>query len=288
MTVDAGPPPSPPAAIAQEDAPQRRVLMRQRGAFDDVVVVEEDGLVLLRFGSPDGADQSAVDPRAPDRVIFEYVRIAAAAPALRPDGRPFRSALMLGLGGGAWPRLIMGHHPRAVIDAVDVDPLVIEAAKRFFFVEEGPRLRLHADDAARYVERPEVRERRYDVIFVDAFSGEAMPPSLSTPTFFQALKRILTDDGVLAVNVALVSDSDAQAIITRISDAFPGCSWARARQEENQLVFAGKRPIGATAVRSALIKAGIDVNLDIVRDVSDVVACPTPAPTSTAGQKLFE
>jgi spermidine synthase len=195
---------------------------------------------------------------------------------------------MLGLGGGAWPRLLLKHHSRVIIDAVDVDPVVVEAAKRFFFVEEGPRLRLIVDDAARFVARDDVRERRYDVIFIDAFSGDAMPQSLSTAAFFQALRRLLTDDGVLVVNVALVSEDDAAAIIARVADVFPGCSWARAKQEENQLVFAAKRPIGQVAVRSALIKAGVDAHLDIVKDVGDVVGCPEAAPTSTAGQKLFE
>ncbi len=295
MTGVPGPPPEIPALVApasdgvpassvglQSEVPGRRILMRQKGAFGDVFVVEEDGLLLLRFGSEDGADQSAIDPRVPRRVIFEYIRIAAVGPALRSDGRPFRRALVVGLGGGAWPRLILDTEPRVVVDAVEVDPVVVDASRRFFALPESQRLNIIVDDAAHYVARTDVREGRYDVIFLDAFSGEDMPPQLSTPTFFKQLRHILTDDGVLMVNVALVSDRDAATIIERLTAVFPDCSWARARQEENQIVFAAKRPITTDAVRRAAIKAGVSVGFDVAKDIDRVESCLVPGPpTST-------
>jgi spermidine synthase len=277
------PPPELPALVApavdlEGAVPGRRILLRQPGAFGDVVVVEEDGLVLLRFGSEDGADQSAIDPRQPRRVIFEYVRIAAVGPALRTDGRPFRRALMLGLGGGAWPRLVLETERRVVVDAVELDPVVVDVARRFFALPQSPRLNVIVDDAAHYVARADVREGRYDVIFLDAFSGDDMPAALSTPTFFRQLRHLLTDDGVLMVNVALVSDRDAATIIDRLTMVFPDCSWARAKQEENQIVFAAKRPITTDAVRRAAIEASAKVGFDVAKDIDRVESCSGLAP----------
>jgi len=276
------PPPTPPAVVATDEASATsRVILRRPGLFGDVLVIEEDGLRLLRFGSVDAADQSAIDPAAPDKLLFEYIRLTTIGPALRTDGRPFRRALALGVGGGAWPRLLLTTHPRVQIEAVEIDPAVVEIARSHFALPESPRLKLIVDDAARYVERPDVMTSRYDVILLDAFSGDAMPAALSTPAFFLALKRILTDDGVLMVNVALVSQADADAIVARIAAAFPGCSHVRARLEENQVVFAGKRPLPPEAIRRAIARASVDVGFDVGRDVAAVEACPSaPLPAA--------
>ncbi len=258
------------------DVVQRTVLLRAKGHFGDVFVVDEDGLILLRFGSEDGADQSAIDPLAPDKILFEYIRIAALGPALRTDGRPFRRALTLGLGGGAWPRLLLTTDPRVVVDAVEIDPVVVDAAHQFLKLPVSPRFNVYVEDAATWVLRPEVRERRYDVILLDAFSGDDMPAALSTPAFFQALKHILTDDGVLMVNVALVKDDDGNAVIARIAEAFPDCSWAAARQEENQVVFAGKRPLSPAAIRKAMAQTKLTIGIDVAADIDRVEPCTVP------------
>lgn len=285
MSDTPAPPPTPPAAaVAVDDTASSsttRVLLRRPGLFGDVFVVEEDGLHLLRFGAADAADQSAIEPTAPDKILFEYIRLTTIGPALRTDGRPFRRALALGLGGGAWPRLLLTTHPRVQIEAVEIDPVVVEVARSFFALPESPRLSVIVDDAARYVVRPDVMTSRYDVILLDAFSGDSMPAALSTPQFFQALKRILTDDGVLMVNVALVSQQDADALVARLAEVFPGCSHVRARLEENQVVFAGKRPLPEAAIRAAIARASVDVGFDVGRDVAAVEACPAaplPAP----------
>jgi spermidine synthase len=274
------PPPTPPALVVVEDASSStRVVQRRPGMFGDVLVVEEDGLRLLRFGSVDAADQSAIDPGAPDKILFDYIRLTTIGPALRTDGRPFRRALALGVGGGAWPRLLLTTQPRVVVEAVEIDPVVVEVARAHFALPDSPRLKVIVDDAARYVERPDVMTSRYDVILLDAFSGDSMPAALSTPQFFLALKRILTDDGVLMVNVALVSQQDADAIVARIAAAFPGCSQVRARLEENQVVFAGKRPLPPEAIQRAIARASVDVGFDVGRDVAAVEACPIQGST---------
>lgn len=268
--------------VAPADEPgTSRVVLRRPGLFGDVLVVEEDGLRLLRFGSVDAADQSAIDPEAPDRILFEYIRLTTIGPALRTDGRPFRRALALGVGGGAWPRLLLTTQPRVHIEAVEIDPVVVEVARSHFAMPDSPRLKVIVDDAARYVERSDVMTSRYDVILLDAFSGDNMPAALSTPAFFLALKRILTDDGVLMVNVALVSQQDADAVVSRIAATFPGCSQVRARLEENQVVFAGKRPLPPEAIRRAIDRARVDVGFDVGRDVAAVESCPVASAAKT-------
>ncbi len=281
---DVGSPPPPlPAQVAPAEPPPTRtstILAQRPGLFGEVFVVYEDGLHLLRFGSADAADQSGLDPRAPDALVFEYIRLSAIAPAVRPHGRPLRRALALGLGGGAWPRLLLATQPQVQVDAVEIDPVVVELAQAFFALPASPRLHVTIDDAARFIERPEVRARRYDLIFLDAFSADSMPAALSTPAFLRGLRRLLADDGVLMVNVALADRSTADAVIGRLAELFPGCSHVRARTEENQLVFAGKRPLPPEHLQRAVARASLELGIEIGRDVADITPCPTPsAPT---------
>jgi len=278
------PPPTPPAVVAVDESASpssTRVLLRRPGRFGDVFVLEEDGLRVMRFGGIEAADQSAIDPTAPDKVIFEYIRLTTIGPALRTDGRPLRRALAIGLGGGAWPRLLLTTQRRVHVEAVEIDPAVVDVARSHFALPDSPRLSVIVDDAAHYVVRPDVMTSRYDLILLDAFSGDAMPDALSTPAFFLALKRILADDGVLMVNVALVSQDHADAIVARVAAMFPGCSQVRARLDENQLVFAGKRPLPPDAVSVAIGRASVAVGFDVGRDVATVEACPVPAPAVT-------
>ena len=285
---DVGNPPPPlPAQIAPaEPAPARTstILAQRPGLFGDVFVVFEDGLHLLRFGSVDAADQSGLDPRSPDALVFEYIRLTAIAPAVRPHGRPLRRALALGLGGGAWPRLLLATQPQVHVDAVEIDPVVVDLARSFFALPTSPRLHIVVDDAARFVERPEVKARRYDLIFLDAFSADTMPAALSTPAFLRGLRRLLADDGVLLVNVALADRPTADAVIGRLAELFPGCSHVRARTEENQVVFAGKRPLPPDHLQRAVARASLELGFEIGRDVGGITPCPTnergPTPPS--------
>ena len=86
------------------------------------------GLRTLRF-EKDGARQTVVRPGEPGRLEMPYQRVALAGLALCPEPRRI---LVVGLGGGALPSFLRVHYPDAAIDAVEIDPQVVEVAKDFF------------------------------------------------------------------------------------------------------------------------------------------------------------
>jgi spermidine synthase len=75
---------------------------------------------------------------------------------------------------------------------------VIDVARRFFGFREDPLLRAYAADGRRFIE--ECREP-YDMIYLDAFSADSVPYSLSTQEFLQAVRRAVTPDGVVLGNI---------------------------------------------------------------------------------------
>src|SRR5690606_37249728 len=78
------------AGGADETGPE--VLFRQRSPVQEVLVVREDGLLTLRFDHVASNDQSAIDPKDPDRPAFEYVRLATTALLVAADRDALRRA----------------------------------------------------------------------------------------------------------------------------------------------------------------------------------------------------
>lgn len=127
-------------ALAQFDG---TVLYEEASAHNTIVVTEEEnGLRVLRFGK-DGVRQSVVKPGDPDYLGLPYVQVALVGLALSEETR---RVLVIGIGGGTLPMFLRKYYPNAAIDAVDIDPEVVEVAKKFFGFRVGALMNAHVGD----------------------------------------------------------------------------------------------------------------------------------------------
>jgi spermidine synthase len=171
------------------------LLHEQPSMFGTIVVTEdEQGLRTLRFGRS-GPRQSVVKPGDPDQLVLQYTRTAFVGLALADQPRRM---LVVGVGGGTLPMFLRKHYPDAAIDAVDIDPNVVDVARRFLGFREDATLRAHVVDGRAFIEA--VREP-YDVIFLDAFSSSELPGHLTTQEFLRAVRRALAPSGVVVGNI---------------------------------------------------------------------------------------
>jgi len=115
-----------------------------------------------------------------------------------------KTLLMVGGGGGVVATLLRRDCPELKIDVVEIDPVVVQLAERYFGyrANEGGT-KTHVMDGRAYV-----RDcgQKYDVILLDAFSGRGSPPHLVTREFFQLVKSRLTDQGVVDLNLISALD----------------------------------------------------------------------------------
>lgn len=181
------------AALARTDP---TVLYEKASAYNNTIVVteEKNGLRTLRFGKG-GARQSVVKLGDPDYLALPYARSALVGLALSEDPRRI---LVVGLGGGTLPTFLRKYYPNAAIDVVDIDPEVVDVAKRFFGFREDELMKAHVDDGRRFIEKS---RQSYDVIFLDAFGANGIPAHLTTLEFLQAVRRAVTPGGVVVGNV---------------------------------------------------------------------------------------
>ena len=171
------------------------VLYEKTSAYNTIVVTEEEnGLRTLRFGKG-GVRQSAVKPGNPDYLVLPYTQVALVGLALAEEPR---RVLVVGLGGGTLPMFLRKYFPNAAIDAVDIDPEVVEVAKKFFGFREDALMNAHVGDGRRFIEK---LRQPYDAIFLDAFSSNSIPAHLTTQEFLQAVRRAVAPGGVVVGNL---------------------------------------------------------------------------------------
>jgi spermidine synthase len=240
----------------------------ERSAFQTIVVVDDERRRCLRFGDSGPAlNQSCQSFAAPERLEFGYARAMVAVTLLwRPEPRHI---LVIGIGGGSIPTTLARLLPAARIDAVDIDPAVIDVARRFFGFAPDARLRAFARDGRDFVRQALAQGRRYDAVLLDAFDAEGIPPALFDHAFLSDIRRLLAPTGALLANTFAGSPSyasesaTAEAVFGRFLNIKLGSD-----ADGNRLLVASRAALPAPA---SLLRVPPQRHADFVRiGVDDV------------------
>ena len=184
------------AALTVLACSAQTVIYEKASPYNTIIVTEDHkGLRTLLF-ERGGGRQSVVKPGDPDHLELAYARVALAGLALCEEPRRI---LVVGLGGGSLPMFLRKHYPAATIDAVEIDPGVVDVAKKFFGFIEDEHMRVHLGDGRQFIEK--TRQADYDIIFLDAFGAHDVPKQLTTQEFLQFTRRVLKPNGVVVSNV---------------------------------------------------------------------------------------
>lgn len=139
--------------------------------------------------------QSVVFTQEPDRLYFAYNRFYRLAEHfLQHRNR----ALLIGGGAYTFARDYLNRNPAGHIDVVEIDPQFTILAKKYFFLQDDPRITSVHDDGRTYLNRT---SRIYDVIYLDVFkSAVSLPFQLTTLETFSVMSDRLEDKGALLAN----------------------------------------------------------------------------------------
>lgn len=177
---------------------------RAQGAADPGVIFETDSFYHhikvsddgdSRYMDFDNLRQSAMFKDDPTRLKLTYSHYMSLAFAFHTEPA---EAVVIGLGGGSLPKAYLRAFPTLRIDAVEIDPEVVRAAFRYFALKEDERLRVHVQDGRLFFLKT---DRRYDLVFLDAYNSDTVPFHLITAEFYHQVKARLKPDGVVAVNL---------------------------------------------------------------------------------------
>ncbi|MGI6230171.1 MAG: spermidine synthase [Tractidigestivibacter sp.] len=212
------------------------------------------GAVWQRVLSVGGVWQSATlfGPRRMEPA-FAYYRAFARGFDLVPDAQRL---LVIGGGGFAFPKLVAAERPSVTTDAVEIDPAVIDIARRWFYLDEacelqrvgGGALNVICDDGRAVLDA--AAPESYDIVVLDAFVGAEPVRSLATREAAVSARQALSARGVLLANVAPgpgESFGFLQSTVATLRGPFRSVAITQVEDErsdgENYIVLASGAPL---------------------------------------------
>lgn len=106
-----------------------------------------------------------------------------------------KSILILGVGLGSVVRLLDHQKSIKSIVAVDIDPVVIELAKKYWpKTSTKIKTEFHTADALKWLEK---NTKNFDLIISDIFIDIKTPEKVTTHQYLNSLSSILNENGIL-------------------------------------------------------------------------------------------
>jgi len=176
---------------AEKIHPEYGLLFLKQSPYGEIKVVEQNNQRYLLI---DGAIHTIMNP--------EYWQsLQPYAVVLDINKHWFKKLgdlLLIGLGGGSIVKSYAMDGWK--IDAVEIDPVVIEAAQNYFGLQPQDAEIFDIDGRLFLT----THDKKYDLIIMDAFGSSSIPFHLVTSESFELIASRIKDEGVFAVNVESV------------------------------------------------------------------------------------
>jgi spermidine synthase len=167
-----------------------------------------------------------------------------------------KHAMQLGLGSAALTKFCY-KKLRMKTTAIEINQQVITACRVWFKLpQDDLRLRVIEADAGLEIQKPE-HQGTVDLLHVDLYDEEAAAPVLDDADFYAHCRDLLTEGGVMTVNL-FGRDSSYVESLTRMAEAFgPESVWAFSPTREGNTVVMAQREPTRPERADLLARAGV-------------------------------
>jgi len=122
--------------------------------------------------------------------------------------RGFQSILVLGVAGGSVIETLKKEIKfDGIITGVEIDPVVVELATKYFGLGKYNNVSIVIDDAFEFALKT---KEKYDLIIIDVFQDTTMPNFLFEDFFINRINFLLNVNGFILFNTMLLTKNDTE------------------------------------------------------------------------------
>jgi spermidine synthase len=221
-----------PPIYGQTD--NRKLLESKESLYNNIYVYQDGPYISMTFGQNRKIyTESIYNTVDPGELPVKYTQMMTATVMYPPH---LDSILEIGFGGGRTASYLHQYLPDTQITSVELDPAVVELAKKYFAVKDDDHFKQVIKDGRLFLAD---NKDHYDIILIDAYRGPFVPFHLLTQQFYQLVKDHLTDGGVVAQNVEPTTMLFDSAVKT-IHSVFPQIEFYSAEGNVVTVAYPGK------------------------------------------------
>ncbi len=144
----------------------------------------------------------------PNELAFNYSRYVDIFQYL--DLKP-KTFLFIGGGAYSMPNYILENYKEVQIDVAEIEPELLNIAKRYFDLKDDGRIENKVIDGRKLLSK---NDKNYDLIFSDVYSSVySIPVQFTTKEYFELVKRRLNDNGIALLNIISDLYSDDPSLL---------------------------------------------------------------------------
>lgn len=266
------------------DKTAQGMIYEGESAYNYVQVLAEGDARILRLNEGQGMHSIYHPTLMNFHGPWEQVLAAPFFNSAPYDPAKVERMAIVGLAAGTTARAASAAFPNITIDGIEIDPLIVEVARKYFDMNQ-PNLNVIIQDG-----RVGLRNspHRYQVISVDAYRPPYIPWHMTTLEFFQEARDKLTEDGVLVLNVGRGPTDRrlVEAFSSTLLQVFPSVHVMDLPDTFNTIIYATVQPTDPANLDANLISLAASGNAHplLIEPIQTTLANLQPTPT---GGRIF-
>ena len=176
--------------------------------YNYLQVSEDDSKVVLSTNVLFGVQSVYRKEKTLTGMYYDYAMAAPYMAGIEDKGGA--DVLILGMGTGTYATQCRRYFNGINVEGVEIDGKITKLAREYFELPEDVKVTTY--DGRAYLQglsrSDEGKNTKYDVIMIDAYQDITVPFQMSSVEFFELVKEHLKDDGVIVVNMNMISDGE--------------------------------------------------------------------------------
>lgn len=203
--------------------------------MDPVTISEHDGVRYLHLGTE--WVQGAMRLSQPNELELLYIQQMMMWQLFMDQPTHI---MQLGLGAASLTKFCYQNYPDSKITAVEINLDVIRACRALFALPDDDQ-RLHVIHRCALAHLQSAPMQSVEVLQVDLYGAEAHAPALGSQDFYNECARVLTDEGLLTINILGNAHVHARHL-NYLQQAFGAVAWLPESHDGNIVAIAFKTP----------------------------------------------